>query len=157
MTVGLMYDSTTPEMIPPWARLRALYFNGKYAQRPDYGRGRIFIDVLGNAPHSAEVLDVESHDAGPASVRPWLQARAGVETGTIYCNESTLPAVQDAADGHPFALWLATLDGLIPAHQGPGHLVAVQAYGAQITGANIDISVVLDAPWWSRHALPGLR
>lgn len=157
MTVGIMFDSTTPELIPGWARLRALYLNGKFGQRADFGRGRIFIDVLGNAPHSAEVLDVESGDASPAAVLPWLQARSAFETGTIYCNESKLPAVQDAAAGHPFDLWLATLDGLIPQHSGPGRLVAVQAYGSKIMGCNLDMSVVVDPEWWARHALPPIR
>lgn len=151
---GLMFDSTTPELIPPWARLQARYINGRFASHPDYGRGRIFIDVLGNAPFAAEVLDVETHDAGPAAVAPWLTARRKWETGTIYCNESTLPAVQQAAGDLPFFLWLATLDGLLPAFSGPGQLVAVQAYGAGITGANVDVSIVLDREWWGRHALP---
>jgi hypothetical protein len=154
---GLMFDSTTPELIPPWARLKALYVNGKFAHHPDYGRGRIFIDVIGNAPFGAEVLDVEREDATPATVHPWLQARSRWEQGTIYCNESTLPAVQEAAQGLPFYLWLATLDGALPAHSGPGQLVAVQAYGAQVTGANVDLSVVLDEHWWRKHALPPIR
>lgn len=157
MFAGLMFDSTTPELIPGWARLRALYVNGKFAQHPDFGRGRIHIDVLGNAPSFAEVLDVEAEDATPGAVLPWLQARGRFEQGTIYCNESTLPAVQEAAAGHPFYLWLATLDGAIPAHSGPGQLVAVQAYGQKITGANVDVSVVLDEQWWARHALPPIR
>lgn len=150
----IMFDSTTPELIPGWARLRALYVNGKYAQPPDYGRGRIFIDVLGNMPFAAEVLDVEKQDATPAAVGPWLRARSRWEPGTIYCNESTVPAVQAAAGDMPFYLWLATLDGAVPEHSGPGQLVAVQAYGALTTGANIDMSVVVDEQWWTRHALP---
>lgn len=154
MVAGLMFDSTTPELIPPWARLKALYVNGRFAHHPDYGRGRVFIDVLGNAPFAAEILDVESHDASPAAVGPWLHARKRWETGTVYCNESNLPAVQQEAGGLPFYLWLATLDGALPAHSGPGQLVAVQSYGAEITGANVDVSVVLDEQWWRKHALP---
>lgn len=151
---GIMWDSTTPELIPPWARLKAHYINGKFAERPDYGRGRIWIDVFGNAPSAAEVLDVETHDASPSAVGPWLRARSAWEIGTIYCNESNLAACQAEAGGLPFFVWLATLDGALPAFTGPGRLVAVQAYGAGITGANVDVSLVLDHEWWARHALP---
>lgn len=157
--VGLMWDSTTPELIPSWARLRALYVNGKYAQHPDYGRGRIFIDVTGAAPFAAEVLDVETGDATVAHVNPWLRQRARWERGTIYCNRSTLADVQAAAHDIPFDIWLATLDGTMPAEipSGPGKLVAVQAFGAEVAGANVDVSVVLDEGWWAGKALPPIR
>jgi len=158
MTVhGLMWDSTTPELIPGWARLKALYVNGKYAQFPRYGRGHVYIDVTGAAPMSADILDVERGDATPATVLPWLRARSHWDAGTIYCNRDTLPAVQDAAGDLPFHLWLATLDGTIPESvTGPGHLVAVQAYPASVVGVNIDVSVVLDAAWWAGKALPAV-
>lgn len=155
MLAGLMFDSTTPDVIPGWARLKALYVNGHFAQVPHYGKGHVYIDVLGNNPRGADILDVEQGDATPASVLPWLTARAHYDVGTVYCNRDTLPAVQDAANGRPFNLWLATLDGTIPAEvSGGGHLVAVQAFGAKVAGANVDISAVLDHAWWAGRALP---
>lgn len=158
--VGFMFDSTTPELIPGWSRLKALYANGKFAAHRDFGRGRIFIDVTGAEPFNAEVLDVERGDANPAHVNPWLHARHQWEVGTIYCNRSTLPAVVDAANGLPFWLWLATLDGTVPdqVDAGPsGQLVAVQAFGAELVGVNLDLSVVVHPQWWARHALPPAR
>lgn len=157
--VGLMWDSVTPELIPSWARLKALYINGKFASHPDYGRGRIFIDVTGAAPFAAEVLDVETGDANPAHVAPWLDKREKWETGTIYCDRANLPAVVDAAGHRPFWLWLATLDGTVPPHveTGSGTLVAVQAISALLAGANVDISAVVHQGWWSKHALPPIR
>ncbi len=155
---GLMWDSTTPELIPGWARLKALYINGKFATHPDYGRGRVFIDVTGAAPFAAEILDVEKGDATAAHVTQWLAERARTEVGTIYCNRSTLPDVIHAAGSAPFDLWLATLDGSIPSVDLPPHveLVAVQALSAGITGANVDLSAVVSQRWWNAHALPSL-
>jgi len=153
---GLMWDSTTPELIPSWARLKALYVNGKFAAHPDYGRGRVFIDVTGGAPFGAEILDVETGDATPDHVPGWLRARHQWEIGTIYCNRDTLPHVVEAANGLPFFLWLATLDGSIPTDviTGSGRLVAVQAYSASMVGVNVDLSAVVDEQWWVNHALP---
>lgn len=157
--VGLMWDSTTPELIPGWARLKALYINGRFASHPDYGRGRVFIDVTGAAPFAAEVLDVETGDASPEHVPGWLQARARTEIGTVYCNRDTLPHVLDAAGSQAFDLWLATLDGSVPHVELPAHveLVAVQAIPATIAGANVDISAVISQRWWNAHALPAVR
>lgn len=157
--VGLMWDSTTPEIIPGWARLKALYINGKFATHPDYGRGRVFIDVNGAAPFAAEILDVEKGNATPEHVPGWLQERARTEIGTVYCNQDTLPHVLAAAGSQEFDLWLATLDGSIPSLDLPPHveLVAVQAIGAGIAGGNVDISAVVSQRWWNSHALPAIR
>lgn len=151
---GIMYDSTTPHVIPAMARLAALYINGRFAVPPSYHKGHVYIDVNGSAPHAAGILDVERFDATPDKVPGWLDQRAKFDIGVIYCNRSTLPEVIAAAGHRPFNLWLATLDGTItqPILPPTGKLVAIQALGADMLGFNADLSVVTDADWWRRHA-----
>lgn len=153
---GLMWDSTTPGVIPGGALLRALYVNGRYAVRPDYGRGRVYIDVTGGAAGQAGILDVETGDATPEHAGPWLTERKALDEGTLYCSRGALGAVLAGTGNLPFCLWLATLDGTIavPALPSRVTLVAVQAFGAAMTGINADLSVVLDQNWWERRALP---
>ena len=154
---GLMWDSATGA-IPVGARLRALYFNGRYASPPAYGRGRVFIDVLASAPGAASWLDVETGDATPGAVPGWLDLRGAAQAHNrgVYCNRGNLPAVIRAAAGRQFNLWLATLDGTIPATAdlqlpSSARLVAVQAFGAAMLGFNADLSVVVDRAYWDAH------
>ncbi len=160
---GLMWDSTTPEVIPSYALLRALYVTGRGAVRPAFGRGRVYIDVLGNAPQLAFWADVETGDITPDHFAGWLDRRhaAGAGWGGGYCNRATLPAMVSAAGRRPWSLWLATLDG----HADPAviaelaslppnvTLVAVQAFPAAMTGGNADLSVVVSRAWWAGRAL----
>jgi hypothetical protein len=156
--VGLQWD--TIGSLPFTANLHAYYYNGRYATRPVvYGRGKVWIDVLGNAPSAARWLDVEDEDAKPENVPGWLDARkavAGTDAG-VYCNRVTLPQVIAAADGRPMDLWLATLDGTIfptEAYSLPSnvHLVAVQAFGSAYLGINADLSMVVDQQYWNAYA-----
>jgi hypothetical protein len=157
---GLQWDSAAGDF-PPRARLKALYVNGAFATRPvKYRRGLIWIDVTGADPAGAYWLDVERGDATPAQVPGWLDARKNhvgdYGSAGIYCNRSTLPAVQEAAGDRPHALWVATLDGtasvtLPDAH---GRLVAIQDYPASMVGLDADISIVVDQAYWTAHALP---
>lgn len=95
--------------------------------------------------YSATVQDVETGAWAPASVPNW-QAHCTAPRPTVYCNQSTLPAV--LATGWRGNLWLA-----IPGWQtgntlpsAPGcTVVAVQN---QLSVANeYDLSVVLDSTW----------
>jgi hypothetical protein len=154
--VGLQLDSTGS--LPFTPRLQALYINGEFAVHPVYGRGRVYIDVLGTRPDGAMWLDVESGDATPEDVPVWLDKRArfgfsGPDAG-IYCNRDTLPAVELAAGRRPHLLWVATLDGTldITPPPGVGVLALVQVYPAAMLGINADISVVTDQQYWdARH------
>jgi hypothetical protein len=161
---GLQFDAASP--LPFVPSLQALYFNGAYAHKPvTYGRGRVWIDVTGDAPRAAMWLDVESGDATPAMIPPWLAARhaAGLGDGGIYCGRATLPEVLRYGGMLRFGLWLATLDGtttppddvVLPPHV---TLLAVQAFPASMLGFNADLSVVTDASYWIAHAQarPGL-
>jgi hypothetical protein len=156
---GTMWDSASGAQ-PPLAALAAYYINGRYARRPvTYGPGRVWIDVTGADPAGALWLDVETGDATPGQVGGWLDARrnSGAGTGGIYCNVSTLAAVESAAAGRPHLLWIATLDGTTSPALPPrvtGQIVAVQAYPASMLGFNADESVVVDRAWWQERAAP---
>jgi hypothetical protein len=154
---GTQWDSASGD-IPAGVKLRALYVNGGFATRPvTYGRGRVWIDVIGNAPDKALWLDVERFDATPDRVPGWLddRRRSGAGTGGIYCDRSTLPAVEAAAGDLPHLLWIATLDGTVNVTvPGRGHLVAVQAYPASMLGPDADLSIVVDEKYWRDRSLP---
>jgi hypothetical protein len=152
---GTMWDSAAGK-IPAGAALSALYINGRYAVKPDYGRGRVYIDVLANDPTGALWLDVERGDATAADVPGWLDKRrsAGLGVGGVYCSLSSVPAVESAANGRAHLLWLATLDGNtapIPPRVS-GQIIAWQIIPASMLGFDADESFVIDASWWSDHA-----
>ena len=153
---GLQFDSTShlPFLT---GGLTAKYINGAFAQSPvHYGKGVVWIDVTGADPLGAHWLDVEKGDATPARVPGWLHEKAQRlgQVGGIYCNESTLPAVLDAAGPAPMDLWLATLDGTLPEGLSlpPSvRLVAVQAFGEGLVGFHADCSLVVDRGYWEAH------
>ena len=148
---GLQWDST--DTLPFTPALQALYANGKFRSPLRYGRGRVYIDVTGGIPNGAMWLDVERGDAAVADVPGWLEERARFGTGGIYCDRSNLEAVELAAGDRPHLLWVATLDGTvdIALPPGHGHLVAVQAFGADMLPVHADLSLVVDAGYWEAH------
>ena len=147
---GYMYDSAAGTF-PQHSRLNAYYYNGLYASHYPYstGRGRIWIDVLGNAPEHCSILDVERGDATPAHVPAWLDERDRIGTGIVYCNRSTLPQVISYAGNREFNLWLATLDGSIPEVTVPhGKLLAVQTWDS----GRYDVSAIVNEEFWNLKA-----
>jgi hypothetical protein len=148
---GIQWDST--DTLPFTPQLQALYANGKFRAPLRYGRGHVFIDVTGGIPNGAMWLDVENGDASVSDVPGWLDERARFGEGGIYCNRSNAEAVELAAGERPHLLWLATLDGTIDVTLPPGHghLVAVQAFGADMLPFHADMSLVVDAAYWEKH------
>lgn len=159
MTSWLMWDSTTPWVIPRGARVVAPYRNGAYEWSPlslddVKGAAKAFIDVLGDDPAGCAILDVEPGCAAPGQVPRWLDGKVR-GSGCIYCNRATLPSVIAAAAGRPFFLGLATLDGTLPSRHELGLPPEVthaftQAWGAALTGFNADLSVIWSADWLTR-------
>lgn len=142
------YDSTRPNLIPASAPAVLIYADGAFKwthedkARFPHARHRA-ISVL-NKPSVAAVLDVELGDATPEDAPGFIKARFG--DACIYCNRSTLPAVQRACAGLDYRVWLATLDGSKPTSiRGGGKLAAVQYQGGQ--KAHFDLSVVYDVSW----------
>lgn len=118
----------------------------------------VWIDALGTAPQSCQVLDVERYDASPQAAPGWIKRRAAlVHTSlpTVYCDRSTLPAVESECAkaglhaGQHYQLWIATLDGT-ETYQGR-HLSAVPGVVAcQVEGgpsAKWDRSIVYNDRW----------
>jgi hypothetical protein len=70
-----IYDSSTAEAIPK-GKVQAVYSNGLYAapvtDEKDHPR-TLWIDVTGGNP-KADVLDIESEDAGWWQAGPWAEA-----------------------------------------------------------------------------------
>lgn len=156
-----MRDSTTAADIPLGdLQLVAGYANGRFAWSPaDWARfgsiPKVRIDVLGNEPASASVLDVENGDATPPEAVGWVNARRKLFPGTvptIYCNRSTSSVVAAAMLtaglrlSHEYTFWIATLDGtkVLPNMVG---IVAVQFEEVKPPQGHYDESVVYDDEW----------
>ena len=151
----VMFDSTTPDAIPANAAIVGGYVNGSYAwpaaawaRFPDAQQVRITVTA---DPALGNCLDVEKGDAAPDQAPGWIKARqaAGVKFVTIYCNRSTLPAVDAACAGLTYYRWIATLDGTlyVPGFTAMAGPAAVQFAGSGMAGANVDISIVWEDGW----------
>ena len=158
MTDLLAYDSARPELIPASAAAILPYADGLFAWPLDQvarfpRAARRYITVEADA-RIASIGDVESGDMAPEDAPDFIDERRARFPGprpAIYCNRSTLPAVQSHCGDREYDVWLATLDGSIPASiTGGGRLVAVQFEGGG--QAPFDVSKVLD-PAWLRNPL----
>ncbi len=141
------------------------YFNGTASAWPadviaaERARGQLLalVDVLGDAPYGAAILDVERGDVtAPEIIRAWVIARNQFRRdAVVYCNRSTLPTVISALAGEPCRIWLAN-----PADNGeppmtvpdlglPAHitLLGVQYVLSPRSGGNYDLSVFYDDTW----------
>jgi hypothetical protein len=149
----VMFDSVNPAAIPADASLVAGYVDGAVSAWPASAWDRfpeaekVRINVTGDPSHGGDVLDVERFDATPAHAPGWFDARtaAGAKGLTIYCNRSTLPAVDAAMGNRSHFRWVATLDGHLdiagyPPLQGPA---VIQFLPASDLGINADMSLVI--------------
>lgn len=154
-TYGLQFDATGPLPFEPALRLE--YVNGLYApEEVTYGPGRVWIDVVGDAPTRASWIDVERYDVPLDRIPGWLDERwgAGFGAGGIYVSRANLAAAEKAAGSRPHMLGIATLDGTldVPTPPGFGVLTFIQAFPATQLGINADVSVVVDRDYWQGHA-----
>lgn len=156
----IMRDSITLTDIPvQGTQIVAVYSNGKFRTTPAAVAQRFgdipvaWIDVIGNNPQGAGVLDIENGDATPQTAAHWVAARHTIERAPVlYVNRSNVTAVFNVMQAHGwkigvhFRIWIATLDGTerIPDMTG---VVAVQARGSAQNHANFDESVVYDPTW----------
>lgn len=158
----VMGDSTVLADIPLTVNVAATYANSLYAvseanvqaRFPHAKYGWCRIDVTGALANSADMLDVETGDASPATANLWVQSwhtlkRTGLPV--IYCNRGNESAVISACQsggsvlGKDYGLCVATLDGTQATGNG---IVACQYQGSAQTGGNWDTSVVYDASVW---------
>lgn len=125
------------------------------------------VDVLGNSPLSASVLDFERGDVqSPTVVRAWLQARNQYRSdGTVYCSPSSIPTVVSGLRGEKCNLWVVdlTADGEppfdVPAYPGlPDgvRVIARQFVLAPRSGGNYDISVFYADDWHPEQQAPAV-
>lgn len=150
MKYQYLYDSTTPAEIPTGVYVAA-YANGLYAwsaAEKDRFPGRLIqISVLSGHPEAGRdcrILDVETGDATPADVAPFIRYRddLGHHNTTIYCSRETEPAVREAAGRLPWRLWIATLDGDKLSPGAYPNLWAVQFASPPQTHGHYDLSIM---------------
>lgn len=118
------------------------------------GGTNVKIDVAAVRP-DADVLDIETGDATPASAPGWVKAHNALNTGypaVLYCNRSTITAVANALAAAGLVVntdykwWIATLDGTKTVPDMTG-VTAVQVWSANYFPDNIDLSIVYDDNW----------
>ena len=115
-----------------WAR-----FPGSYHMR---------INVTGD-PSRGDVLDVETFDATPNNVAPWIvtRAKSTPKPLIVYCNRSNLDACVAARNeaqkqcGRYAFIWCATLDGTLS-----GRAMTQVAQVSDTRGVFADLSVIQD-------------
>jgi len=121
------------------------------------------VDVLGNAPHQAAILDFERGDVqDPAALLKWMLVRNEFRNdGVVYCNRSSLPAVINALRGIRWRLWLADpsadnqppmtppRDIVLPAN---AELLGIQYALAPHSGGHYDMSIFYDDSWHATAA-----
>jgi hypothetical protein len=167
MAYRIMFDSVNPGLIPTTAEIVAGYIDGKYVwSAADWARfpnaQKLQINVTGDASHGGLALDVETGDATPADAPAWYDARvaAGVKGGLIiYCNRSTLPAVESAMGSRSYYRWVATLDGTIniPGYTPLAGPAAVQFLGQEQIGVNVDMSLVMNDGFMPEPSLAQIK
>lgn len=131
-----------------------------------HARGELLalVDVLGNAPREASILDWERGDVqSPDVLRTWVQARNRFRgDAVVYCNRSSLMTVINALQSERCLLWLAEPT---PAGEPPKlppvlglppnlELLGVQYALEPESGGHYDISVIYAEHW---HPDPRLR
>lgn len=124
-------------------------------------RGQLIalVDVLGNAPHDASILDFERGDVqSPAVLHAWVQARNQYRgDAAVYCAVNSVPVVLGALRGEKCNLWVVDLtdDGeppfaipqqlrTLPAGV---RLVAIQYVLAPRSGGDYDMSLIYADDW----------
>lgn len=116
-----MFDSVNADHVPAGAKAYAGYVNGRPGWR-SYGPMRARfpavrvhgIDVLGNAPRAAGILDYEPGDVqSPAGAAAWCRERNAFRpyTAVVYSDRSELAELEAGLAGVWHYLWVATLDG----------------------------------------------
>lgn len=146
-----MYDSVTAHDIPTSAHMVAGYVDGRYKwSAADWSRFPHAMKVkiaVSASTNNGNVLDCESGDATPAQCPGWIKMRqkAGLARPTIYCNHSTMAAVQHACSGLHYALWIAEWNG--HAHSISGAAAVQYADPGHGSGGHYDLSAVYDDSW----------
>ena len=150
------FDAATFANIPDTADFAFLYADGDYkvttqqiAERFPRGlRGR-WISVLAEAD-----VDIDDCETGairvqqlPARITAWDKTHPDGPVKVVYCNRSTLPAVQAACSGLQYRVWLATLDGSTAGEFYSGASLVACQY-ATVDNA-YDVSAIYDPAWAS--------
>lgn len=154
------YDSVHPEMIPRDAQMVFPYLPpSEFAwSKSDLAMFphsvKVFITVHGTEPdfHGASIIDVENGAFTVAQARRFVIDRNTFRpnTATVYCNLSTLPAIEAELRGLFWHLWLADYDGTTRPPPMLPNIVAKQ----YISRGSYDRSVVYD-PSWHKSTVQG--
>lgn len=159
MTTRIFCDSTKPGLVPVKGTDGILpYVNGDYAWSNEQiapfvtaGKQVVRIDVLGNAPRKASILDVERYDATVQNAKTWVPERNAFRMdATVYCARNTLEELF-ATVLDPFWLILAdptgvphTVDIPLPTH--------VHMAGTQFSWlTNYDVTCITADGWHPRN------
>lgn len=117
MTMRIFHDSAQPNKIPLGIGDGVLaYINGDYAwpagAQVDFIGARkqlVRIDVIGNVPLRASILDVERGDATPQAAKTWIPQRNAYRSdATVYIERANLDELFAVTGNEPY--WLIVAD-----------------------------------------------
>lgn len=156
MTLRTFRDSVSPQLIPLEGTNGVLvYVNGAFASPASQvqrfavaGKQIARIDVIGNEPTKASILDVERFDATPGMARSWIPQRNAFRgDAVIYCGRSNLDELFAAVTGESY--WLLVADWTGVPHQVKMPLPAgVKYLGTQYANtAAYDVSAIYADEW----------
>jgi hypothetical protein len=134
------------------------YVNGAISEWPaeqvqrfkSAGKRLHAIDVIGDAPGLADILDVEKGAATVAQVPAWIEERWKTHsTAGVYCSRSKVPAIVSVLDGLPSYLivadWLPSMQPHIPALALPRNIVLAGVQYASYT--DYDLTAIYSRAW----------
>ena len=159
-------DSTNPGAIPADWPLVIGYATGRESAWPaatiqkfrSRGTTLALIDVTGEAPEQASIIDFEPGDVQrEQTLQNWVRARNNFRAdATVYCDRDELPEVLRYLSADYFRLWLAdpTADGKPPTTPPklalPKNCTLIGVQYAQHPGkspGDYDLSIIYDKTW----------
>lgn len=148
--IRVMFDSDTIADLPrnaPGATYADLIHDTAQLDnlRAEFPYGLLLIDRNGDPLDVADALDVETGLHSVSDARAWLEKRKKQgRTGRLYCNRSTLPALDAATQGINHLRWIATLDGTmhITGFNSPHTPAAIQFANSDMLGFHCDASII---------------
>lgn len=150
-----MYDALEASGIPHGAQIACWYPHDPRSDGPPVEAELVLtIDNQGSHP-DCQILDVEPGAAWPPNpvVPDWLDANRN-EFPTIYCSESNVGAVVQAAGSRDFYLWVAEWNGSPTEIFQPQDPTVKSVAHQYASGPAFDTSVVYDVYPWYEPASP---
>lgn len=148
-----MYDALEASGIPHGAQIACWYPHDPRSDGPPVNAAVVLtIDNVGDHP-DCNILDVEPGAAPTSSVARWLDSNHN-EFPTIYCSESNVGSVVQAAGSRKFYLWVANWNGSPTVIYFPQYNTVTTVAHQYASNNSFDTSVVYNDAWYGKTPAP---